>query len=497
MTCVAKNRNSLRRSVLAFPFSIVLTSSLAVAQTGVVDSTTSPGTSSAAAPGTSSAAPGTWSASAPVSPPSTAGTPASPSGESLPTAPAGTTPSSADVRPAAPAPSPSTETVKPATDDGQSLQFTPFKEGFGFRTKDGSSSLKIRGVVQADARAFVQGGTNTFLLRRVRPTFDGTVYNFFDFRITAELVGSAPLLDAYANVRLIKEVQLRAGKFKTPLGLERLQNDPDMPFLERGLPSYFVPDRDTGAQLHGDIADGTVSYALGYFNGGVDGTNNDNDNNDKKDLVGRIFVRPFAATTIAPLKNLGLGIAASRGTQIGALPRYVTPDQAAFFSYKGDVQAIGTHRHLAPQAYWYVGPVGLLAEWTRSSQIVGNGSRTELLNHSAWQVELSGFVTGESASFSTVTPKHQLDPEHGGFGAIEIAARIGGAKIDPLAFDAGFADANSSARSAHEWALALNWHLARGYKLEVDYERTRFDGGAKGGDKPDQIAVISRLQAVF
>jgi phosphate-selective porin OprO/OprP len=507
MTREGSIARSLRRAAqtAGAPLALLLTSSWAMAQAPA-------GTQLGAAPPTgdrsasplpttptpaTTALPPTTQSPAPL-PTSTATAPASPSGESLPTAPAGTTPSSTDQPTLPPAPGPYVESLKASDkDDPQALQLTPFKEGFGFRTKDGSSSLKIRGVVQADARAFVEGGTNVFLLRRIRPTFDGTVYKFFDFRITAELIATPAVLDAYGNIRLIKEVQLRVGKFKSPIGLERLQNDPDMPFMERGLPSYFVSDRDTGAQLHGDIADGTVSYALGYFDGGIDSANTDTDNNDKKDVVGRIFLRPFAATNLKAV-NLGLGFAASRGTQINALPRYVAPDQTAFFSYSASAQATGTHRRIAPQAYLYVGPVGLLAEWTRSSQIVTNGARTELLNHSAWQVEVSGFVTGEAASFSTVTPKNQLDPEKSKWGAVEIAARIGAAKIDDLAFDAGFADANTSARAAHEWALGLNWHLARGCKLELNYERTRFDGGARaGGDRPEQIAVLSRLQAVF
>jgi phosphate-selective porin OprO/OprP len=498
MRSVASVPVGVRRAVARVSLSAVLASSSAAAQ-AAPQAGSAPSASEQPGLQPWNAAPPSQNGAA-TAPPARA-TPESPSGESLPSAPAGTTPSTTDGARVVPAPDPyapaakSTDAV--STDDPQALVLTPFKEGFGFRTKDGASSLKIRGVVQADARTFVQGGTNTFLLRRIRPTLDGTVYKFFDFRITAELTASPAVLDAYGNVRLVKEIQLRAGKFKSPLGLERLQNDPDMPFMERGLPSYFVSDRDTGVQLHGDIANGTVSYALGYFDGGADSANTDVDNNDKKDVVGRIFVRPFAATALEPLRNLGLGFAASRGTQIGALPRYTSPDQATFFSYAASAVAAGTHRRIAPQAYFYVGPVGILAEWTRSSQIVTNGTRTELLDHTAWQVELSGFLTGEAASFSTVTPKNQLDPERGKWGAVEIAARLAGAKMDPLAFDAGFADPNSSAREAHEWALALNWHLARGCKLELDYERTRFDGGVRGGDRPEQIAVLSRLQAVF
>ena len=55
--------------------------------------------------------------------------------------------------------------------------------------------------------------------------------------------------------------------------------------------------------------------AMAWYCG--DGTNGDLDNNDKKDLAGRIFVKPLRLTGIDALKELGIGIAATRGTQIG------------------------------------------------------------------------------------------------------------------------------------------------------------------------------------
>jgi phosphate-selective porin OprO/OprP len=378
------------------------------------------------------------------------------------------------------------------------LEPTLPKDGFGLISADGAFSLKIRGVVQADARSFFQGGTNTFLIRRARPTFEGAVYRYFDYRMTAELVSSPSVLDIWANIRLIKEVQLRAGKFKAPLGLERLQNDPEMPLMERGLPTDLVPDRDVGAMLHGEIADGTISYALGMFNGAEDNKSTDSDTSDKKDLVGRIFLRPLVPLRIDALKNFGLGIAASRGTHTEPLPTYVTPSQATFFQYAATAAAAGTHRRLAPQAYFYVGPIGILGEYTRSAQIVASASATRIVNNQAWQVELSGFVTGENASFGPVSPKAPLDPEKGSFGAIELAARYGALQIDDAAFDLNFADPNKSARSAKEWAVGLNWHLARSYKLDINYEHVTFEGGgAKLTDRPAESALLTRLQAVF
>ena len=45
--------------------------------------------------------------------------------------------------------------------------------------------------------------------------------------------------------------QVRAGKFKPPVGLERLQSDDDTNFVERGLPTLLVPQRDIGYQIGG------------------------------------------------------------------------------------------------------------------------------------------------------------------------------------------------------------------------------------------------------
>jgi phosphate-selective porin OprO/OprP len=120
------------------------------------------------------------------------------------------------------------------------------------------------------------------------------------------------------------------------------------------------------------------------------------------------------------------------------------------------------------------------------------------VNHRAWQVELSAFITGESASFGTVSPSAPLDPKEGGFGAIELAARYGTLEIDDAAFELGFADPNKSARAAKEWAVGINWHLVKSYKLDVDYEHVSFEGGgAKLTDRPAESVLLTRLQAVF
>jgi phosphate-selective porin OprO/OprP len=399
--------------------------------------------------------------------------------------------------PEAPVPPPQPE-QKPDEKKSASLVATAPESGFGLKSDDGAYALNIRGVLQADGRFFRTGGTNTFLVRKARPTLDGAVARYFDFRVTAELVSTPSALDVYGNVRLVKELQLRAGKFKSPLGLERLQNDPDVSFIERGLPTDLAPDRDVGVMLHGEVLDGTLAFALGVFNGAPDGGSADTDNSDKKDFAGRLFLRPFVPTKIEALRGVGLGIAATRGTQTGALARYASTNQVSFFQYADAAAAAGTHRRIAPQAYIYLGPVGILAEYTRSTQIVATSAATSAVTHLSWQVELNGFITGENASFGAVTPRVTLDPAKGRFGAIELAVRYGALEIDQDTFQLGFADLNKSARSAKEWAVGVNWHLLRSYKLEVNYEHVQFEGGgAKGTDRPRETAILTRLQAVF
>jgi phosphate-selective porin OprO/OprP len=379
-----------------------------------------------------------------------------------------------------------------------SIAFAYGNDGAGIKSTDGKFQFRLRPLLQTDGRFYIIENVNTFLLRRVRPTLEGTIFEFFDWRIMPELAGAPNVQDAYGNIRLIKEVQLRGGKFKAPVGLERLASDGDLPFAERGLPTQLVPDRDIGFMIHGDLFDNALVYAMGLFNGVGDGASGDFDNNDKKDWDGRIVLRPFRPTSVEPLRGLGLGIAATRGTHTGPLPGYRTSGQATFFQYADGVTGTGTHRRLAPQGFYYYGPLGVFGEYVVSSQIVAGPTGHARVDHRAWQAVASVFVTGEDASPTTVTPKNQLDPKKGTIGAIEVVARYGEVFIDDVAFERQYADPARSARRARAWGVGINLHWARNFKLMADYERTNFEGGARnGGDRPHEIVVFTRLQAAY
>jgi phosphate-selective porin OprO/OprP len=381
------------------------------------------------------------------------------------------------------------------------------KTGFWLRSADGKFALHLGGYVQADSRTFLDDNavplTNTFLLRRVRPLFEGTVFKYFDFRILPDWGGgTAVLQDGYIAARFSPAFRFQAGKFKGPVGLERLQSATDILFIERAFPSAIAPNRDLGFELTGDVADTLVHYDVGIFDGVVDGASVDTDAGDNKDFEGRLFLTPFKHSNVPAVAGLSIGVGGTIGNEHGtqatpALPSYRTPGQNTFFSYRGDTTAVaavadGRRWRISPQAYWHLGPLGLLGEWIRSSQQVARGATTAKIGAKAWQAAGSFTLTGEDASYRGVSPKRPVTTK-GGFGAIELVARYSELKVDDAAFPT-FANPARAARKANEWAFGVNWYPERRIKFAINYSQTSFDGG---GDREDEKALLTRFQVAF
>src|ERR1035437_1205850 len=325
---------------------------------------------------------------------------------------------------------------------------TAGSDGFALKSADGNFLLRLRGYAQADARFYLadqaHNGTDTFLMRRVRPILEGTVYRDFDFRIMPDFgngaASSSLLQDAYVEWHYWPWLKLRAGKYKVPVGLEWLQQDPWTSFTERGLPTGLVPQRDVGVQLSGDLFNGVVSYAAGVFNGVVGGGIADLDSFDSKDGAARVFIRPLKTSGIDPLKGLGFGAGGSIGNQqftstTTNLAVYKTTGQNTFFSFGKGTAPDGLEYRLSPQGYYYWGPLGFLSEYVLAEQKIRNGTRNEFVRNSAWQTEASFVLTGEDASYNGVQPRHPFDLRNGKWGAFELVARYGDLHLDPGAFN--------------------------------------------------------------
>jgi phosphate-selective porin OprO/OprP len=383
----------------------------------------------------------------------------------------------------------------------------------GFSVSSGGKKptflLKFKALLQVDNRKFTGDDDirDSLLIRRARPYLEGTILGLVDFRLMPDFAGSqASLLDAYIDIHPLPWLRLRVGKYKAPIGLERLQSDADLPFIERAYDQNLSSTRDVGVQLWGEVAGGVVTYALGVFNGAPDNTSPDVDTGAQKDAIGRLFFQPFKAPGLEKAGNLGLGIAASTGIRDGAVTSGATQlsvlrttGQATFFTYLGSatdpnavVFAKGRQARVNPQLFYYLGGFGVLGEyiWTRQHVAKGMTGGSDGLWHRAWHATAS-YVVGGKNGFDGATPTSPWNPSEGKLGALEIAVRYQELILDEDTFPR-FASSDASVRRARGFGASLTWAFTRTFRLATGFEHGWFEGGAKGGNRKDENVWLSR-----
>src|SRR5262249_29259806 len=126
-----------------------------------------------------------------------------------------------------------------------------------------------------------------------------------------------------------------------------------------------------GFMLYGDSADGAFGYQLGLFNGVFNGGSSDGDNQTDKDFAGRGFAHPFRPFDIPAMKNFGFGVAGTlrqRPRETESNLNYKTEGRSNFYQYvsAANVTGKGDQWRFVPQAYYYVGPFGMMGEYLRT-----------------------------------------------------------------------------------------------------------------------------------
>ena len=435
-----------------------------------------------------------------------------------PAAPAGTAaPGAKPTQAAGPVDQPTVEAIVDEKLKKQKMT-AGWKDGFFLESPNGDFKLKLRGYIQADARIFPNNGGDTgfnnFQMRRVRPIIEGTLYKYFDWRVAPDFgTGSSTLQDAWGGVNYWPQAKFRAGKFKPPFSLERLQSGENLNFVERSIANNLTPNRDVGFQLAGDFFEGMLSYQIGVFNGVLDGQSSDNDVSSEKEFYGRLFAEPMKKAGIPALAGLGVGVAGTytdlnQADSLSGLT-YRTPARSTFFRFdtSSDVTIEGDdERHrIDPQAYWYFGPFHVMGEYIFSKQGAKRfddeaGTTTKAqLDNAAWFAQAGWVITGEDASYKGVAPKNNFDPRNGAWGALELAVRYGDLRVDEDAFDLGFASKPTSTTGATAYAFGVNWYLNRNFKFMFNYEHTDFDSSVEFNDalRDKEDVILTRFQVSY
>lgn len=397
-------------------------------------------------------------------------------------------------------------------------------KGFSFKSNDGNFELKLRTLIQADGRFYTgepagQALTDTFLVRRVEPSFQGTLGKLIGFTFTPQFGASpgaatatAGVTDLFIDVKFDPAATLRVGRFKGPAtGLENLQPTGAIKFIERGLPTNLSPTRDYGVQLQGVLFDNTLSYAVGVFNGAPDGKDAPaGDADNRKEVEARIFAEPFKNSP-GFFQGLGLGVAASHGQKLGItnqVPSYITTGQNTFFAYAGTTTSVGEQTRIQPQAYFYHNALGVIAEYTTSSLELASSAAgpTRKQDNTAWQVATTYLLTGEDASFNQpVRPSSPYKIGGEGWGAFEVGLRAGDITIDEDAFTAPALAAGAAAATnnfapvsnARDYGVAFNWYPTVNLKLAANFDYTSFKGGTAAIGRPDERAIFVRAQVWY
>jgi phosphate-selective porin OprO/OprP len=398
----------------------------------------------------------------------------------------------------APAPAPQTP-APPRIVAGQ--------DGFAIESGNGDFRLQIGLLVQVDGRFAADDENNqvvdTFAARRIRPYLRGRVARHFEFYLNPDFAGGVLVVqDAYVDTIFAPAFRIRAGKGKTPFGMERLHSASNLLFMERAFPTALAPNRDLGVQVLGDVAGGLVSYLAGVMNGVPDGGSADLETTDSKDVSGRFIVRPFNRAAAANAwRGLGLGLAGSRGRAIGAaaLPTFRTQTLQPWFAYAIATGAVGdgTRIRYSPQAWYFYKGFGGWFEQVHTETPIRRGLLADDIAHDAWQIAASYVLTGEAATDAGagVRPRANFDFGAGNWGAFQIAARYHTLEVDEQAIVLGFAAAGAS-RKAEAWTVGLNWYLTGNIRNVFNFERTVFDDDPDGPRGPEN-ALGFRTQLSF
>ena len=186
---------------------------------------------------------------------------------------------------------------------------------------------KISGFVQGMYQANLSDKgdllDNTLSMRRVRLSVDGTLFHGLTYKVQGDFTRKPMLVDAYLKYKVCNEFAIQIGQFKTPFSIESPINPVNLEIFDygeaiQGLVGYKDVcgvgslGRDLGIMASGSLfpvkgAEGikyhVVDYAIGVFNG--NGAN-EKDNNNRKDIVGRLEVHPgLKALTLSGSLYLG------------------------------------------------------------------------------------------------------------------------------------------------------------------------------------------------
>ena len=226
------------------------------------------------------------------------------------------------------------------------------------------------------------------------------------------------LFDAYADTHPFPWLRLRVGKFKGPVGLERLQSDHGPRLRRTGAHLRTCRPSARWASSCGATSPAGSSATRPATSTATRTTGTTTSTATSQDVRGATpppaVQHPFAARLRAgwrpaspPAPAIEQGTASN--TWVGAFKSF---GQNTIFSYLATTTPTrcsprDDHTRVNPQLYYYIGPFGLLAEWVHEYQqlanAVGSGAGEQLGRQRRWRRSSSAATRPMKASGRTKT----------------------------------------------------------------------------------------------
>ncbi len=374
-----------------------------------------------------------------------------------------------------------------------------WKNGFRLKSEDGQFSLKIGGrlhndwaVIDVD-KAVEERFDDRFgsgaEIRRARIELSGTLFEFVRFKSDFEFSGGeVALKDVFLETpRMPYAGILRVGHMKEPFSLEELTSGNQTTFMERALPSAFVPSRNTGFGLRNALLDERVTWAAGFFRE----TNNQGtgfDDTGRYNVSFRLTGLPWVSRDGRRLFHVGLDYT-HKFMEDGKPVRFRQRPEAHLtdvrFVDTGDIPADGVDVAGFESALLW-GPFSLQGEYYRAWV---DAAQVDRLSFDGFYVFASYLLTGESRTykrsggvFGGIKPRRNLRLGKPGWGAWELAVRYSHLDLDDGPIQGGTLD---------DVTLGVNWYLNPNTRIMLNYIRSDLD------DVGDANIFQSRFQIHF
>lgn len=382
-------------------------------------------------------------------------------------------------------------------------------------------SVRPFGRVHIDAATFSQDEANKATvgnalngvnIRRARMGLEGEGFDIFFYRFDVDFVtidsstDSRPtIFDAYFDVQKLPVVgNIRAGHFREPFSLERLESSHDNPFLERSNPlNALTPFRNIGVMAFDWNAAETRTWSYGVFH-----ENTNEFGESQRDATALAFT---GRTTWLPwyeehedgphLWHVGASYSYrdlnSQERGFDQTPEVVLKEGLNGTPNFVDTGAIELRNYhvVGFETVSTRGPFSMQGEYVFLS-----GQKTDASHvffHGGY-VEAMYWLTGEHRNYNRRTGLHGAVPPHCNFfcrqtdcgtesggGAWEVAARMSYLNLNSGSVQGG---------SLTDLTLGLNWNYAVRSRVMFNYIHAFLD---RGGLKSNADIFSARLQFTF